>query len=491
VAAAVTTYGVGELSALNGVAGSYAEDVPVVQVTGMPPSSARFQGSLLHHTLADGDFDHFFRAYREVTAAGAILRARDATLEIDRLLRAALDESKPVYLGVPTDVAMAPVSSAPLQHSLRPSPSDQVALEDFRHLLHEAVALAPSVTVLAGTCVHRRRGEHLLAAIASHPGVRVATLAGAKAMLPESHPASLGIYMGALTVSEQARRAVDEAPLLVCAGTVLSDVMTGLFTHRFDIESVVELRTRDARVGPVTLHNVRLEDSLAVLDEVLGAVARDPAPAVQAAWPYAAQPEADGAAPLTQDTLWSTVQEWLPAGAVVIADAGTALYGSLALRLPEGTELLAQPIWSSIGYTLPAVLGTCLAAPERRSILFIGDGAAQMTAQELATVLHRGLTPIIVLLNNRGYTIERAIRSPRAVYQDVTPWDWSALPAALAPGVPVLSASVTTGDELRAALVAAGAASDRAALIEVHLGPDDAPALLSALGRAVADANSR
>lgn len=131
IASLVTTYGVGELSAINGIAGSYAEDVPVVQITGMPTTTARAAGTLLHHSLVDGDYDHFFRAYREVTVAGAILRAADAALEIDRVLRAAIDDSKPVYLGVPMDVATAPISSAPLSRPLRVSPSDQVALADF------------------------------------------------------------------------------------------------------------------------------------------------------------------------------------------------------------------------------------------------------------------------------------------------------------------------------------------------------------------------
>jgi TPP-dependent 2-oxoacid decarboxylase len=47
---------------------------------------------------------------------------------------------------------------------------------------------------------------------------------------------------------------------------------------------------------------------------------------------------------------------------------------------------IGQPLRASIGYTLPALLGACLAVPQRRGILLIGDGAAQMTAQELSTM---------------------------------------------------------------------------------------------------------
>jgi TPP-dependent 2-oxoacid decarboxylase len=482
VAGLVTTYGVGELSAINGIAGSFAEDVPVVQITGMPTTAARSSGALSHHTLVDGDYDHFFRAYKEVTVAGAILRAADASREIDRVLRAALDESKPVYLGIPMDIAAAPVSSAPLRRPLRPTPSDAVGLDDFRAALAEALTGLDSVAILAGPRIHRRRAEGLLERIADHDGVRVATQASAKSMLPETHRASIGVYMGQMTPSPATRQAIDGAALVILAGTVLSDVLTGFYSQAFDLEAGVELGIRAARVGPVTFHDVRLEDSLTVLDEVVATLALEPCAPIEARWPYRAPlPAAAADAALSQNELWTIVQEWLPTDSIAIADAGTAMYGALELQMPSGTDLLASPIWSSIGYTLPATLGTSLAS-DRRSILFIGDGAAQLTAQELSTILHRGLTPIVVLINNDGYTIERVIQSPRAVYQDITRWNWAALPAALAPDVPVLTAQVRTAAELREALEAAGEATDRAVIVEAHLDPDDAPPLLAKLG---------
>ncbi|MCU1528948.1 MAG: hypothetical protein JWP75_2711 [Frondihabitans sp.] len=481
IASLVTTYGVGELSAINGIAGSYAEDVPVVQITGMPTTTARTNGALSHHTLVDGDYDHFYRAYKEVTVAGAILRAADASRDIDRILRIAIDESKPVYLGIPMDIAAAPVSSAPLRHALRPTPSDVVALDDFRTALTDVLRGQTSVTLLAGPRIHRRRAEHLLERIAGHPGVRVATQASAKSMLPETHPASLGIYMGQMTPSPETRAAVDDAPMLILAGTVLSDVLTGFYSQGFDLAAGVELGILSARVGPVTFHDVRLEDSLVVVDEVVAALDLAPAPATSTVWPYRTELH-DGDGALTQHDLWTVVQDWLPTDHIAIADAGTAMYGALELQMPPGTDLLAQPIWSSIGYTLPATLGTSLAS-DRRSVLFIGDGAAQLTASELATILNRELTPIIVLINNDGYTIERVIQSPRAVYQDITRWDWSALPAALAPRIPVVTAQVASASALRSALDDAAGSPDRAVLIEAHLAPDDAPPLLAKLGR--------
>ena len=48
-----STYGVGELSAVNGVAGAFAERVPVVVITGSPATANFRTRPLLHHTLGD------------------------------------------------------------------------------------------------------------------------------------------------------------------------------------------------------------------------------------------------------------------------------------------------------------------------------------------------------------------------------------------------------------------------------------------------------
>ena len=92
---------------------------------------------------------------------------------------------------------------------------------------------------------------------------------------------------------------------------------------------------------------------------------------------------------------------------------------------------IGQPLWASIGYTLPAALGAQLAAPRRRTILLIGDGSAQLTAQEIGTLLREGCTPIIVVINNDGYTIESAIHGAAQRYNDIPRWNWTLLPAAM------------------------------------------------------------
>lgn len=131
-------------------------------------------------------------------------------------------------------------------------------------------------------------------------------------------------------------------------------------------------------------------------------------------------------------------------------------------------------------------MGSQLANRTRRHVLFIGDGSFQLTAQELSTIVREELNPIIVLVNNRGYTIERFILGMNDEYNDVADWNYGALAEVFQPGTSMRSYSASTEGELATALEAI-AGSDAGAFLEVHLDPFDAPVGLQAFGPATAE----
>ena len=176
------------------------------------------------------------------------------------------------------------------------------------------------------------------------------------------------------------------------------------------------------------------------------------------------------------------MQRFLRPADIVVAETGTALFGAQAIRLPAGVTFICQPLWASIGYTLPAALGAQLAAPGRRTILLIGDGAAQLTAQEIGTLLREDCAPIVVVINNDGYTIERAFHGPEQRYNDIPRWNWALLPAAMG-GQDVQIARVGTLAEFTAALDSFADPANLV-LLEAILPKMDVPEPLSALTRA-------
>ncbi|MCW2583716.1 MAG: putative indolepyruvate decarboxylase, partial [Klenkia sp.] len=97
----------------------------------------------------------------------------------------------------------------------------------------------------------------------------------------------------------------------------------------------------------------------------------------------------DADAPLTQAATWDLLAAALPEHTALLADTGTAYWGAAGMPLPADTVFVGQPVWSSIGYALPAVLGQGLADRTRRPVLVIGDGAAPSSRRSPVTVAAR------------------------------------------------------------------------------------------------------
>ena len=485
IAALLTTFGVGELSAANAIAGSFAEHVPVVHIVGAPSKDAQAARRVVHHSLGDGDFQHFLRMAREITCAQADLEPATATREIDRVLCDVRERKRPGYLLLATDVARFPVEppSAPLpRYSGGTSPR---ALALFTDAARTLIA-AHRVTVLADLLVHRLDAVHCLEELLRADTVPYATLMWGKSLLDESSPNFLGIYAGA-GGSDAVRRAVEDAPVLITAGVQFTDMVSGFFTQRIDPARTIDIGAVQSTVAGQMFAPIDIDAALRALAAILGqrGVTSPPVTAAPAPPPC---PPAPADTELTQIILWDKLSQGLTPGNVVLADQGTCFYGMAENRLPAGVTFIGQPLWGSIGYTLPAALGAALANPGRRVVLLIGDGAAQLTIQELGVMAREGIAPVIIVVNNGGYTVERAIHGPDAYYNDIVTWRWPDLPATL--GVPdALTRTVTTCGELDAALAEAADHREQMILLEVVLRPDDVPPLLGELARAAAAAN--
>ncbi len=479
MSAVVTTFGVGELSAANAIAGSYAEHVPVVHIVGGPSKDAQGTRRALHHSLGDGDFEHFLRISREITCAQANLMPATATREIDRVLSEVREQRRPGYLLLPTDVARFETEppTAPLARYTGGTSPRALAL--FIEAATELVA-DHQLTVLADLLVHRLNVVDKLEALLAADVVPHATLMWGKSLVDESTPEFLGIYAGAAS-AEPVRRAIEEAPVLVTAGVVFTDMVSGFFSQRIDPARTIDVGTQQSTVGNQVFAPLEMEAALDALTSILTrrGVTSPPVASTSDDLPSGTPSREE---PLSQKVLWDRFCDALTPGNVVLADQGTSFYGMATHRLPRGVTFIGQPLWGSIGYTLPATLGAGLAHRDRRPVLLIGDGAAQLTVQELGTFSREGLSPVVVVVNNDGYTVERMIHGKTAPYNDIVAWNWAEIPNAL--GVTNhLTFRAQTYGELDDAFVAAADNRDRMVLIEAVVPPLDVPDLLEDLAR--------
>ncbi|MBH0209920.1 MAG: alpha-keto acid decarboxylase family protein, partial [Nitrospira sp.] len=119
-------------------------------------------------------------------------------------------------------------------------------------------------------------------------------------------------------------------------------------------------------------------------------------------------------------------------------------------------------------FAVPAALGASFADPSLRPIVLVGDGAFQMTGTELASCVRYGQSPIVILLNNRGYSTEREILE--GPFNDVHEWRYDKICDLIGGGNGV---RVSTQREFQQHLSAAFADQDHLYVLNILLSPND------------------
>ncbi|EMY1488325.1 alpha-keto acid decarboxylase family protein [Salmonella enterica subsp. enterica serovar Typhimurium] len=475
--ALLTTFGVGELSAINGIAGSYAEYVPVLHIVGAPCSAAQQRGELMHHTLGDGDFRHFYRMSQAISAASAILDEQNACFEIDRVLGEMLAARRPGYIMLPADVAKK-TAIPPTQALALPVHEAQSGVETaFRYHARQCLMNSRRIALLADFLAGRFGLRPLLQRWMAETPIAHATLLMGKGLFDEQHPNFVGTYSAGAS-SKEVRQAIEDADRVICVGTRFVDTLTAGFTQQLPAERTLEIQPYASRIGE-TWFNLPMAQAVSTLRELCLECAFAPPPTRSAG-----QPVRIDKGELTQESFWQTLQQYLKPGDIILVDQGTAAFGAAALSLPDGAEVVLQPLWGSIGYSLPAAFGAQTACPDRRVILIIGDGAAQLTIQEMGSMLRDGQAPVILLLNNDAYTVERAIHGAAQRYNDIASWNWTQIPPALNAAQQAECWRVTQAIQL-AEVLERLARPQRLSFIEVMLPKADLPELLRTVTRAL------
>lgn len=483
IGALLTTFGVGELSALNGVAGSFAEYVPVIHIVGSPALASQRKGELMHHTLGDGNFGHFMRMSQPVSVAQAALTPENALSEIDRVIEEVIYHSRPGYILLPSDVAALPVSTRAHALPLRQPPFSPSSLEAFVAAAETQLRDARRVSLLADFLADRFDVKVALEEWMEEVPLPHATLLMGKGLFNEQQTNFAGTYSGAGSAAST-RDAIEGADVVINVGVKFTDTITAGFTQQLPDGKCIDLQPFSARVGDQIFHQLPMAKTVSVLHRLTAELASgwQPYPVKRTALPASHEGH------FGQYEFWQQIQNFLQSGDILVAEQGTACFGAAALNLPEDCQFVVQPLWGSIGFTLPAAFGVQIAAPARRVVLLIGDGSAQLTLQGLGAAIRYSLPPIIFVINNDGYTVERAIHGETQRYNDIAQWNWTQFPSAFG-GKDVFTARADSPQALKEAIEKAGA-HRQMAWIEVVLPKMDIPELLSSVTKSLAKRNS-
>jgi TPP-dependent 2-oxoacid decarboxylase len=472
------TYGVGGLKVVNTTAQAYAEESPVVVISGAPGLREQRDDPLLHHKAKA--FDTQRKVFEQLTVAQAVLdNPETACREIDRVLGAAICYRRPVYIEIPRD--MVSVQVTPVEQKLPPPDWDR---GPFREALSEAVEMinrARQPVLVAGVELLRYGMQNVFKRLVDKTNIPVVSTILGKSAFGERHPLYIGQYEGGLTKEQRVRQYVESSDCVILLGVLLTDLDLGIFTANLDQGNSIYSTSEKTSIRFHTYNAVYLNG---FLDGLLKAdIHRRPDQEI----PHNPPPEMFQPRPDTKITvqrLFQRLETYIDDRTFVIADTGDALFGSADISIPRANEFMSSAYYATLGFAVPAGIAVQLALPRVRPLVLVGDGAFQMTGMELSTAARYHLNPIVIVLNNSGYGTERPMLDGE--FNDVAPWQFSRLPDIFGAGK---GFEVQTEEDLEKALSAAQLHTESFCILDVHLDRYDfSPGLqrmTSALGKRV------
>lgn len=492
----LTTQGVGEMSAMNGISGSFAEHVPVLHIVGTTPYANKHSGAHYHHLIngvsTKDPTDHF--AYEKIaeTVSCKVVSLTDdltdAANQIDELMRTILIHKKPGYLYVPCDIVNREIDASNLNTvpgseltSRFPSASqdviDSISSEIVGKLLQSQnpVVLCDVLTDRYGLTnqVQKLVDTVRIPSCNSHMG---------KSLLNESSNCYIGDYNGAES-NKMVRAYVQQTDCFLHFGDYYNEINSGHWTlyNNVEPESIVLLNPEYIKIGSKVFDNVSFEDIVpAILEKIVDNKSFETINYKIPVVNYEIE-QIPSNTPISQTLMLEKFQSFFQPNDVIVTETCSLMFGLPDVKLPQHSKVIGQHYYLSIGMALPCSFGVSVALGElkkveSRLILIEGDGAAQMTIQELSNYNRENVVkPLVILLNNNGYTVERIIKGAERDYNDIRPdWKWTEIFQTFGTK-DAKSARVTTPEELDAALSAFGKDTSCPRLIEVVLDKLDVP----------------
>ncbi|KAK3701899.1 hypothetical protein LTR37_015210 [Vermiconidia calcicola] len=490
VGALMTTYGVGELSAINAVAGSYSEHVPVVHLVGTPSRKAMREPGVrrpVHHTLGDGRAEVYAEMAKHVTCAQACLHRIKNTTEAaeayDEVLERAVRASLPVYVSLGSDMVELPVPEDLLYKPLKlePPKNDKSAEERVVHRILEMLQKSHAPLIIADGMSYPFDLQSEINELVSLTNIPTMSFTSGKGLVDESSPS----WSPALPNTTDYSRGAD---LVMIFGPLLSDTNTARWatipatdnTILFDQDSVelpgsvTELvKSKQVLRGLID----RLKDVKFGQRADVGVLNLTQSPQ-EVAVPSSSDP-------ITQDSLWPTLSSFLKPEDTLLLANGTPLIGGRSLQLQPRSQVIASPIWNAIGSMLPSAQG--IAAAKRnhqlpgRTILLEGDGSFQVTCQAISDIIRYKLDVTVFIANNAGYTYERWLNGMDAEYNDVPSWRYTEAARFFGakdndPSYPILARRVDTWGQLQDVLADEKVGDGKGLkIIDVVMDPKDVP----------------
>ncbi len=415
--AVVTTYGVGELSAINGIAGSMAENVPVIHIAGVPKTSFIEKNIIVHHNFSNPNYYLFENAYKNVVETTAYLNFENAKKEIDRVFNVFVNEKKPVYIAIPVDVCEFLIDDDGFD-KIEYKKSDEKALNETVSEIISLIEKAKNPIIFFDYLCKRYKLQNEIKEFINKTNMKFGTFLMGKGIIDETNPNFTGVNGGNL--SSFVQNEIKKSDLIITAGYLNADLNTGGFSA-FEKEIDIEIRKNETIIKGKVYKNVLLQDVILKLNEkITKTFEKNDFKQIKKKINEKGKIKVDDILPL--------IETVLDEDDIFTMETGLFSLSGSFLNLKKNVEYLSQTLWGSIGWATPALFGAMMADNKKCHIMFTGEGAHQLTIQEMANFFEYDLKPVIFVLNNNGYTVERVLsKDPNDKFNNITNWNYPKL----------------------------------------------------------------
>ncbi len=391
--ALITNYGSGELSAINAIAGAMAENVPIVNLVGIPSTEHINSRSLLHHNLLNADYQTFIDSYRRVSSFCALLTKDNAKIEIDRAFKIFSKEKKPIYLAIPEDIAKMEISDKDATYEWM---SDEKTLNTATEKIAALINNAKRPIIIGDILIKRYNSETQFKDFCIKSGIPITNFVMGQGIIDNSVDNYWGCYFSYFA-NQKIKQYIDDSDCIIAVGTINSDFNSFNFNESKEIKKNIAIYGSYLYINEKKYDNIKMCD---VLSRITKLVEHRECNIKQYNNGYDNNEPQN--APINSNFLLSRIQEFLKESDIVFVDGVCLSYSIAGMKLPNNINIQSQILWNSAGWATPAILGACSAKPNSRAILLTDNDTHFKTCIELNTILQYGYKPIVIVINNQN-----------------------------------------------------------------------------------------
>jgi len=413
VSACIATAGPGATNLVTGIANAYAEQLPVLVVTGETSTYIFGKGGLQESSGEGGAIDQC-ELFRGITRYRKLIERTDYLGQVLNQATQALfaDQPGPVLLSVPYNVQKERVDEDLLEQVHFPRRGDAAAWPAPVVELARLIEQAHNPVIIAGYGCIKAGARGIVGMLSEGMGIPVATSLKGKGVVAEGSDLALGC-LGVTSNGDARQYIVEHADLVIFLGAGFNERTSYLWADELlDGKKIVQVDRDAAQLGRVFRPDVAIQgDIQQVLAQLLDHL------------------QEQGARPKSLSELQGHRQgAGEPAGRQAAAEPGRvsrfhlieAFYAALARHFPQDAIVFddnivfAQSYFdvsdsnhyfpnsgiSSLGHAIPAAIGARLYAEDSPTFAVLGDGGFQMCCMEIMTAVNYAIPLNIVVINN-------------------------------------------------------------------------------------------